>query len=143
MEDAEDRIQGNNSTVHCFVLRNLIPMNLFKEVMIMKLKMCTTRKTFGKICLKTIRDTFFQYMVCNQQRDAVRHEGKWEDWNFCGGVTSNGRVRFKILAWMGRALCWSPIKTILRSVLGVNTVIIWKRVCERIYFLSKQQINSR
>ena len=54
-------------------------MNLFKEVMIMKLKMCTTRKTFGKICLKTIRDTFFQYMVCNQQRDAVKHEGKWED----------------------------------------------------------------
>ena len=32
----------------------------------MKLKMCTTGKTFDKICLKTIRDTFFQHVVCNQ-----------------------------------------------------------------------------
>ena len=32
----------------------------------MKLKMCTTDKNFGKISLKTIRDTFFQCVVCNQ-----------------------------------------------------------------------------
>ena len=98
--------------------------------MIMNLKMCTINKFFGKMCLKTIRGTFLQYVVCNQGRDRVRHEGKWEDRNFWWGMTSNGRVRFKILVW---ALCWSPIKTILRSVVGVNAVIIWKRVCVREY----------
>ena len=45
----------------------------------MKLKMCTIGKIFGKIYLKAIRDTFFQYVVCNQGRDGVKHEGKWED----------------------------------------------------------------
>ena len=63
----------------------------------MKLKMCTTGKTFGKICLKTIRDTFFQNVVCNHKRDGRRHEGKGEDSIFRWGVTSNRRVRFKIL----------------------------------------------
>ena len=76
-------IQGDNSAGHCFVLRNLIPMNFFKYAMIMKLKICTTGKMFGKICLKTIRDTFFRYVVCNQARDGMRHERKGEDPNFC------------------------------------------------------------
>ena len=75
-------IQGDNSAGHCFVLRNLIPMNFFKYVMIMKLKMCSTGKVFGKICLKTVRDTLFQYVVCNQGRDGMRHERKGEDPNF-------------------------------------------------------------
>ena len=47
--------------------------------MIMKLKMCPTDKIFGKIYLKPIRDTFLQYVVCNQVRDGVNHEGKGED----------------------------------------------------------------
>ena len=47
--------------------------------MIMKLKMCTIGKIFGKIYLKAIADTFFQYVVCNQVRDGVRHEGKGDD----------------------------------------------------------------
>ena len=44
----------------------------------MKMKMCTIGKIFDKICLKAIRDNFSQYMVCNQARDGVRHEGKWK-----------------------------------------------------------------
>ena len=40
----------------------------------MKLKICTTGNIFGKICLKAIRDTFFQYVICNQGSDGVKHE---------------------------------------------------------------------
>ena len=58
----------------------------------MKLKMCTAGKIFDKICLKAIRDTFFQYVICNQGRDGVRHKGKGEDSIFWWGVTSNRRV---------------------------------------------------
>ena len=53
--------------------------------MIMKLKMCTTGKMFGKVCLKAIRDNFFQYVVINHGRDGVRHEGKGEDSIFWWG----------------------------------------------------------
>ena len=53
----------------------------------MKLKMCTADKIIDKICLKTIRDTFLQYVICNQGRDGVRHEGKGEDSIFWWGVT--------------------------------------------------------
>ena len=45
----------------------------------MRLRMCTTGKIFDKIYIKAITDTFFQYVVCNQGRDKVRHEGKGED----------------------------------------------------------------
>ena len=45
----------------------------------MKLKMCSTGKIFDKICLKAIRDTFFQYVVCNQRKVGVRHEEKGGD----------------------------------------------------------------
>ena len=79
MENTGGVIHGEISAGHCFVLRDSIPMKFFKKVMIMKLKMCTTGIIFGKICLKAIRDTFFQYLVCNQGRDRVRHEGKGED----------------------------------------------------------------
>ena len=44
----------------------------------MKLKMCTTGKTFAKTCLKNNIDTFLQHVVYNQWRDGVRHEGKGE-----------------------------------------------------------------
>ena len=36
-------------------------------------------KIVGKICLKAIGDTFFQYVVCNQARDVVRYEGKGQN----------------------------------------------------------------
>ena len=52
--------QGDNSARHCFVLTDLNPMNFFKYVIIMK--MCTTDKIFGKICLKASRDIFFQML---------------------------------------------------------------------------------
>ena len=45
--------------------------------MIVKLKICVAGKIFGKLGLKTIRDTFFsKYVVCDQERNGVRHEGK-------------------------------------------------------------------
>ena len=99
----------------------------------MKLKMCTASKYFGKICLKTIRDTFFQHVVCNQRRDGVRHKRKGEDYIFWWGVKSNRRMRFKILGMSKRA-SWSPIKNILWSVLGLNTVRIFTRVRESIFY---------
>ena len=37
----------------------------------MKLKISTTGKILGKICVKAIRD-FLQYMICNQERDGER-----------------------------------------------------------------------
>ena len=64
----------------------------------MKLKICITGKFFGKICLKPIGDTFFQYVVCNQGKDGVRNEGKGEDSIFWWGMTSNRRMRFKIFS---------------------------------------------
>ena len=39
----------------------------------MRLEMCTTGKILGAMFLKAITDTFFQYIVCNQGRDEVRH----------------------------------------------------------------------
>ena len=53
----------------------------------MKLKMYTTENFFDKICVKAIRDAFFQYGVCNQGREGVRHEGKGEDLSFWWGQT--------------------------------------------------------
>ena len=54
----------------------------------------------------------------------MRHEGKGEDSIFQWGVTSNRRM--------------IPHKNILRSVLGLNTVIILKRVREYIFFQSNK-----
>ena len=53
---------------HCFVLRDLSPMSFFKKVVIIKLKMCTTDKTFSKICLKTIRYFFPTYGMQSRER---------------------------------------------------------------------------
>ena len=47
----EGMILGENSAGHCFVSRDLIPINFFKKVMNVKLKMQTTGKIFGKICV--------------------------------------------------------------------------------------------
>ena len=55
-----------------FVLRELIPMSFCKKVM--KLRICTTGKTFGKICLQTNKNTFSQHVFCNQRRDKVRRD---------------------------------------------------------------------
>ena len=47
MGDTGGTIRGDISAGHCFVLRDLTPMNFFKQLVIMELKMCTTGKTFG------------------------------------------------------------------------------------------------
>ena len=49
-------IPKGNSAGHCFVFRDLRPINLSKKAVIMKLKYCTTDKILDKICLKDIRD---------------------------------------------------------------------------------------
>ena len=76
-------------------------------------------------------------MVCNQGRDGVRHEGKWEDSIVRWGLTSKRRVRFKILG-MSESPILIPHKNILGSVLGLNTAIILKRVREYIFFQSNK-----
>ena len=100
--------------------------------MIIKLKMCTTGKIFGYISLKVITDTFFQYLVCNQGRVGVRHEGKGGGFNFLVG-------RFRALSSLS-LICksWSPIKNTLKSVLSLITVIILKRRRESIFFKSNK-----
>ena len=42
--------------------------------MIMKLKMCTTGKTFGNVCLKAA--FFFNMWSAIKLKDRVRHEGE-------------------------------------------------------------------
>ena len=42
---------GDNLAGNCFVLRDLILIDFFKQVMIVKPKMCTTAQDFGKICV--------------------------------------------------------------------------------------------
>ena len=61
----------------------------------MKLKMCTADKIFDKICLKAIRNISLQFVICNQGRDEVRHEGKRERSIFWWGVASNRKVNKK------------------------------------------------
>ena len=136
MGDTGVIIQGDNSAGHCFVIRDLIPMNFFKLVVIMKLKMCSTGNILGEICLKSVRDTFFQCVVCNQEKDGVKHEEKGEDSIFWWGVTSKRRVRFKILGMTEE----SPILITHKkhpeefAWSGLNTVTILKRVREYIFF---------
>ena len=45
-------ILGDNPTGHCFVSLDLNRTNFFQKVMIVKLKLRTARKFFGKTCLK-------------------------------------------------------------------------------------------
>ena len=85
MENTWGVIQAGNSARHCFVLKDSVPIKFFKQAMIMKLKICTTGKIFGNICLKAIGDNFSQYLVCNQERDEMKHEGMGEDSIFWWG----------------------------------------------------------
>ena len=58
--------------------------------------------------VKVITEAFFQYAVCKQGRDGVRDKVKGEDSVLWWEVTSNRRVRFKILGMSGE----SPILTL-------------------------------
>ena len=53
-------ILRHNPAGHCFVLRDLFPIEFSKLVMIVLLKIYTTGNSFGKMCLKAIRDTIFR-----------------------------------------------------------------------------------
>ena len=62
--------------------------------MIMKMKICTTGKIFGKICLKAVRDTFLQYVICNQEWDRVRQKKHSEEcaWSeYCNNFEKSER----------------------------------------------------
>ena len=52
-------------------MRDLVASSFSKYIIIVQLKMHTTGKIFGKICLKAVRDTYFflQYVVCDQGGD--------------------------------------------------------------------------
>ena len=92
-------------------------MNL--KVMIMNLKMCTTGKIFSKIYLKAIR---------NGSR-----EGWGEAWRKRGGLNFlMGRIRALPSSSLS-CKSWSPIKSTLSAVLGLITIIILKRVRERVF----------
>ena len=93
--------------------------------------MYTTGKIFGRICLKAIRDYFFQYVVCDQGL------------NFLVMVISNRRGKFKLLGLQGDLPTNFlhpdlPIRKSLRQVLGLLTVILLKRVSENIFFRSNK-----
>ena len=57
--------------------------------------MRAARKIFGKICLKAIRDTFFQYVLCDQKRGGGTQFFVWE-----GGREGDQKNRrgFKVFA---------------------------------------------
>ena len=56
------------------------------------------------MCLKAIRDTFFQYVVCNQGKNGIKHEGKGEYLISWWSVTPKEEWGSKFWAWVGRAL---------------------------------------
>ena len=58
-------------------------MSFFKLVMIVLLKKYATDKIFGKICLKTIRDTFFS----NMRSVIMGGKGNW------GDIQQKGKVQ--------------------------------------------------
>ena len=105
-------------------------------------------KSFGKICLKAIRDIFFSNMW------PVIRGGIWEP-NFLVGVISSRRGKFKLLGLQGDPPQFLPlvrhhdlpIRKTLRRVLGLLTVITLKRVRESIFFkaanLQHVQLNMK
>ena len=72
-------IPRDNSAGHCFVFRDLRPINLFKKAVTMKLKICTTDKILDKICLKSIRDTSLPICVLRPSGDRESHKVTLED----------------------------------------------------------------
>ena len=100
-------IPRDNSAGHCFVFRDLRPINLFKKAVIMKLKICTTGEILDKIYLKAIRDTFFPICVLRPSGDGESHKVILEDSVFWHSVTSKKRGSFKILSMRGTALSHS------------------------------------
>ena len=64
--------------------------------MIVLLKMHASGKTFDRICLKAIRDTFFyQYIECDQGTGGLK---------FLVGVISNWKEKFKVFDLLGDPL---------------------------------------
>lgn len=67
--------------------------------MIVLLRMCVAAESCSKVCLTTIIDAFFQYVVCNQRRDrGIRR--KW-GFNFLLEVKSGGMGGYLTAASLG------------------------------------------
>ena len=114
-------------------------MRFFKLVMTGLLKIYATDKIFGKTCLKTIRDTFFSNMWSGKAKGQRESKFLW-------GVISTEEESSNL--WNCRETSAQfhplvghldfPIKKILRTVLGLFTVMIWKRLSDSIYFRSNK-----
>ena len=88
-------ILGDDPPEHCFVLRNLVPMNFFKYVMIVLLKRQASCRLFDKIYLKAIKTFFFfHYLIFDQGAGGL---------NFLVGVIFNRREKFKLFGFQGES----------------------------------------
>ena len=130
-------ILGDNPAGHCFVSRDLVPMNFFKKSWLCYWKCICQAKLFIEF-VKKLLEIFSQYTECDQGTgDSVF----WLGWYPTEGESSN------FLA------CWEtpkfrplvghpdlPFRTPLRRVLDLLTLMILKRVSES--FLSNQYIYS-
>ena len=94
-------ILEDNPAGHFFVLNNLIPMKIFKWVMIVKLKMCPVRKIVDKICLIATR--YILFPICGLRLGEGRCETlrKAEGLNFGSGWHSTEERDSKFCAWGG------------------------------------------
>ena len=99
--------------------------------------MCTQSKIFGKVCLKAIFGTFFSISVLSLG------EGQWDS-IFWWRVVSNKKRKFKV-ACKGKPLITHlvrhpdlSIKTVLKRVLSLFSVMTLKRKSESIFFQSSK-----
>ena len=135
MGDTGVIIQGDDSAERCFVLMDLIPMKTFSNKSWLWNWKCAPQ---AKFLVKKLLEIRFSSMWFSIKGGMGRGRpqffgGEWHPTEGCGS---------KFWVWVGRALSWSSIKNILRSALGLKTVTTLKRVCEIVYFISKQQIYS-
>ena len=112
----------------------------------MKLKMCTTVDIFCLICLKAVRDTFFQFLHWNQGKDRARRE---ERGNNSVLVRSDIQQKGEVQNFGHELVELSqapplvanpdhPVKNALESFLGLITEIILKKVREIFFFQSNK-----
>ena len=112
----------------------------------MKLKMCTTGVILCLICLKTVRDTFLQFLLWNEGTDKVSHE---ERGNNSVLVRSDIQQKGEVQNFGHELVELSPapplvanpdhpVKNALESFLGLITEIILNKVREIFFFQSNR-----
>ena len=131
MEDTRGYNSRRSFCWTLFCIKGFDFSKLFQISRDYEIKMSNIGKSLGKICLKAITDTFFQYGVWDQAVDRVEHEGKRQDSFFWWGWYPVGGGVLPLFANPD-----PPIKNTLKSVLGLTSVIILKSVRESIFFQS-------